>query len=77
MPSKKNPARRRSLKERYRVLSRDQEKKKVGEAQKLGANPRDKKRGCIGKGNWQLKASLGSAKAAPQGAPQHQNKKLQ
>jgi hypothetical protein len=24
-------------------------KKKAGEAQKLGANPRDKKRGCIGK----------------------------
>ena len=45
MPPKKKTARRRSLKESYRVLSRDQGKKKVGEAQKLGANPRDKKKG--------------------------------
>ena len=44
LPPKKNPARRRSVKERDLKLSEDHEKRKVGEAPELGANTRDKEK---------------------------------
>ena len=46
----------------------------MGEAPELGANTRDKEKGRIGEGKWQLKASLGAAIPVH---PQHPNRQEQ